>query len=246
VFALHNGTLFHLMFMPSVKDFAKAKADVEELYQSVMASFSFLPGATGKSLGTVQLLEPAPNAQIDGSPILRWAKVPGAAQYKLVIMEAATTQIAFDLVFTDTGEIVLVVPPPLPRERALQWTVSALAADRTELARASSTFTLKPPVTSMATPTALPCATTFEAHGVMGFMRFKPSDFSFGTRTLYLTYVFPFEQDYVAVVYDLGAFDAAADWNTLVNKFEAGDYPADKRDAIALFDALKSSVKFRP
>jgi hypothetical protein len=25
----------------------------------------------------------------------------------------------------------------------------------------------------------------------------------------------------------LGAYDAAADWNALVNKFEAGDYPAD-------------------
>jgi hypothetical protein len=112
VFALHNGTLFHLMFMPSVKDFVKAKADVDELYQSVMASFSFLPGAIGKSIGTVQLLEPAPNAQIDGSPTLRWAKVPDAAQYKLVIMDAATTQIAFDLVFTDTSEIVLVIPPP--------------------------------------------------------------------------------------------------------------------------------------
>lgn len=47
VFMLHNGTLFHLMFMPSVRDFPKARADVEELYQAIVTSFSLLPVATG-------------------------------------------------------------------------------------------------------------------------------------------------------------------------------------------------------
>jgi hypothetical protein len=32
VFMLHDGTLYHFMFMPSVRDFAQAKSDVEELY----------------------------------------------------------------------------------------------------------------------------------------------------------------------------------------------------------------------
>ena len=41
IFALHDGTLYHFMFMPSVRDFAVAKADVEELYSVVTTSFSF-------------------------------------------------------------------------------------------------------------------------------------------------------------------------------------------------------------
>jgi hypothetical protein len=41
VFALHDGTLYHFLFMPSVRDFALAKNDVEELYQAVTQSFAF-------------------------------------------------------------------------------------------------------------------------------------------------------------------------------------------------------------
>jgi hypothetical protein len=41
VFMLHNGTLYHFMFMPSVRDFPQAKNDAEELYQAVMQSFTF-------------------------------------------------------------------------------------------------------------------------------------------------------------------------------------------------------------
>ena len=41
VFILHDGTLYHFMFMPSVRDFPQAKNDVEELYQAVTQSFAF-------------------------------------------------------------------------------------------------------------------------------------------------------------------------------------------------------------
>jgi hypothetical protein len=41
VFLLHDGTLYHFMFMPSVRDFPLAKNDVEELYNAVTQSFSF-------------------------------------------------------------------------------------------------------------------------------------------------------------------------------------------------------------
>jgi hypothetical protein len=42
VFMLHAGTLYHFMFMPSVRDFAQAKNDVEELYNDVTQSFTFM------------------------------------------------------------------------------------------------------------------------------------------------------------------------------------------------------------
>ena len=41
VFMLHEGTLYHFMFMPSVRDFPQAKNDVEELYNAVTQSFTF-------------------------------------------------------------------------------------------------------------------------------------------------------------------------------------------------------------
>jgi hypothetical protein len=41
VFVLHEGTLYHFMFMPSVRDFPQAKNDVEELYNAVTQSFTF-------------------------------------------------------------------------------------------------------------------------------------------------------------------------------------------------------------
>jgi hypothetical protein len=43
VFTLHEGTLYHFMFMPSVRDFPLAKNDVAELYNTVTQSFSFTP-----------------------------------------------------------------------------------------------------------------------------------------------------------------------------------------------------------
>ena len=42
IFALNDGTLYHLMFMPSVRDFPQAKADVEALYEALTGSFTFL------------------------------------------------------------------------------------------------------------------------------------------------------------------------------------------------------------
>lgn len=84
----------------------------------------------------------------------------------------------------------------------------------------------------------------FEGNGVMGFVRVKPSDLGLGTRKAYLTYVFPFYEDYVAVVYSLGDYDAGADWKAIVQGLEGGAYPADKREGATLFDAIKSSIRF--
>lgn len=99
VFALHDGTLYHFMFMPSVRDFAQAKNDVEELYNAVTQSFSFTskkprpiatPGVSASPRdpgvsGTVRWgTQPVPNAIVE----LRtgdWRVNPNA------VLQSATT-----------------------------------------------------------------------------------------------------------------------------------------------------------
>lgn len=75
VFALHDGTLYHFMFSPSVRDFAVAKADVEELYSAVTTSFSF----TSKK---PRPLDPAGVAASPRDPavmgVARWGTLPVA------------------------------------------------------------------------------------------------------------------------------------------------------------------------
>lgn len=73
VFALHEGTLYHFMFMPSVRDFPQAKTDVEELYAAVTASFSF----------TSKKPHPLEQPGVSASPrdpsvtgVVRWAGAP--------------------------------------------------------------------------------------------------------------------------------------------------------------------------
>jgi hypothetical protein len=85
-----------------------------------------------------------------------------------------------------------------------------------------------------------------EANGVKGFVRFKPSDYSFGARTLFKTFVYPFETGYVAVVYALGDYDAASDRDALIQDFEKGAYPPELQGMVALVDALATSLKFHP
>jgi hypothetical protein len=43
VFAVHAGTVYHLLFMPSLRDFPQAQADAEALFAAVVNSFTFLP-----------------------------------------------------------------------------------------------------------------------------------------------------------------------------------------------------------
>jgi hypothetical protein len=43
IFAIYEGRVYHLMFMPSVRDFPQAAPDVEELFRTVTSSFTFLP-----------------------------------------------------------------------------------------------------------------------------------------------------------------------------------------------------------
>jgi hypothetical protein len=87
----------------------------------------------------------------------------------------------------------------------------------------------------------------FEVNGVQGFVRFHPSNFGYHRRDVYKTIVYPFETDYVAVVYHLGDWPADADWDALIQDLSAGAYPPDRQPqaTVALVDTLAGSLRFR-
>jgi|GEM_PF-3359871 len=87
-------------------------------------------------------------------------------------------------------------------------------------------------------------ANMIAVNGVKGFIRFWPG-LSYGNIPIYKTYVFPFENTYVAVVYDLGAFDPA-EVDNRIREFEAGEYPSDRRAPLELMDFLANSLRFEP
>lgn len=98
-------------------------------------------------MGRVDLLEPTSGEQINtNTPTLRWNPYADAAQYRVMIIDAGTTELVFDLVMPDTR----LVAPPLPRERTYTWVVSAQDANGIDLAAADSIFTVAAPTTGQA------------------------------------------------------------------------------------------------
>jgi hypothetical protein len=83
-----------------------------------------------------------------------------------------------------------------------------------------------------------------QGNGVKGFVRFKPSDYSFGNRTLYKAFVFPYDVGYVAVVYALGDYEDSSDWDALIQDFSKGAYPPETQAVVALVDAFAASLTF--
>lgn len=85
-----------------------------------------------------------------------------------------------------------------------------------------------------------------EVNGVTGLMRIKASDLCMGACSVYRTFVFPFETYYVAVVYDLGAFDYDnTDWESLLQDFRAGKYQPEQQADVAAMDYLVSTLHFQ-
>ena len=70
VFMLHDGTLYHFMFMPSVRDFPLAKNDVDELYQAVTQSFTF----TSKKPRPIEVSTSPRDPGVSG--VARWGTTP--------------------------------------------------------------------------------------------------------------------------------------------------------------------------
>jgi hypothetical protein len=87
-------------------------------------------------------------------------------------------------------------------------------------------------------------ANEIEINGVNGFIRFQTALWTYEGQphTIYKTIVFPFENYYTAVVYELGAFDGEV--NELIQKFEQGDYPAECAAQVKMMDFLANSLRF--
>ena len=83
-----------------------------------------------------------------------------------------------------------------------------------------------------------------EVNGVSGFIRFKTgmSAYEGQSQPIYRTVVFPFEDYYVAIVYNLGACDGDA--SEQIREFEQGDYPAECAAQVEMMDSLVNSLHF--
>jgi hypothetical protein len=65
-----------------------------------------------------------------------------------------------------------------------------------------------------------------------------------GLQNVYKTYVFPFPEYYIAVVFNLGAYDPGA-VEPVIDMFRAGEYPIEKIDKMQIMDALALSIHFQ-
>lgn len=79
--------------------------------------------------------------------------------------------------------------------------------------------------------------------GVEGFVRFHPG-IPMGMQSILKTYIFPFENYYVAAVMTLGGYDPA-DVEDLLLEMEAGRHLDLMNENVALMDLLISSIRFR-
>lgn len=81
-----------------------------------------------------------------------------------------------------------------------------------------------------------------DAGGVTGFVRFHPH-LAMGKQIISKTYIFPFEDDYVVAVIELGAYDPATVDDVLI-EMEAGRHPDLLTEEVALMDFLVASLEF--
>ena len=82
--------------------------------------------------------------------------------------------------------------------------------------------------------------------GAVGFKRVLPSAYSFGTRSIYLSYVFPFEDSYVAVVYLIGDAEISDIENTSIATILEEISDEDDQRNGAVMEFLANSLDFSP
>lgn len=84
-----------------------------------------------------------------------------------------------------------------------------------------------------------------EVGGIRGILRFMPSQWGYENQPqiVYKTWVFPFENHYLAVVYNLGAFDG--DVNEWILRLQRDEYPIDQTPYIKMLDFLARSLRFQ-
>lgn len=81
--------------------------------------------------------------------------------------------------------------------------------------------------------------------GKDGFIRLNRSENCMGKCSAYRSIVFPFEHYYIAVVYDLGAYDYDSDWESILDNLKAGQYPPEIAPKISEIDFLASTLQFQ-
>jgi len=84
-----------------------------------------------------------------------------------------------------------------------------------------------------------------EVNGVRGFVRFQPCRLCTWTQRVYKVTAFPFDTDYVAVVYETGEYDPR-DVEEVMRRLEAGECPANRVTGMQATDFLARSIQFRP
>lgn len=83
----------------------------------------------------------------------------------------------------------------------------------------------------------------FDADGVQGFVRYHRG-IPMGKQMVLKTYIFPFENAYIAVVINIGAYDPA-EVDNIILEMDAGRHPDILNENVALMDSLVSSIRFR-
>lgn len=84
-----------------------------------------------------------------------------------------------------------------------------------------------------------------EIDGKDGFIRLNRSEHCMGKCSAYRSIVFPFEHYYIAVVYDLGAYDFDSDWDSILDNLKADQYPPEIATKINEIDFLASTLQFQ-
>jgi len=84
---------------------------------------------------------------------------------------------------------------------------------------------------------------TISADGIVGFVRYLPG-FRWQTQAVSKTYVFPFDDYYLAAVLILGSYDPA-EIDNVVRQMEEGHHPDLIDPHVPLMDLLVSSIQFR-
>jgi hypothetical protein len=85
------------------------------------------------------LLEPTSGAQVAEAPTLTWQAFEGAAQYRVMVIDAGTTELLADETVSGPS---LTVAAALQPGRTYEWRVNALSLDGTLLASGGRLFTL--------------------------------------------------------------------------------------------------------
>ncbi len=84
------------------------------------------------------LVEPPAGAVVESTPILRWQPLPGALTYRVMLIDAGTTELLLDERIEATE---FTVPAALTSGRTYQWLAQGLIEEDVLLGEVDSTFT---------------------------------------------------------------------------------------------------------